>query len=169
MSRIACLFLGLFACLPISASPRGEAEIAEEKSSAVSSAPAAGAAVLNRGPDRGTGLLFLPLNAIVHYRGEYIDAGGTIEVFYTESEIFLSNTWIPGRCGGVSVLLAKAGDYTRYFYDSEDGWSAFFSFPSEYATYCEFITRFLQRLRFFISAADGEGIVPLPAVVETVF
>lgn len=137
----------------------------QENDSSVASGPE-GVAVLERGPDHETGLRFLPPNAIPFFRGEYVDQFWTIEVSYIETEIFLSDRWIPGRCGSAKVLLIKEGELVRYFYDSDQDWSVFFSFSAQYDKGCAFIARFLQRLRFFQSAAGEPGIVPLPAVVE---
>ena len=157
----------LLAAVSAFGSSRGESRIAEaEKDTVATYEPPTGTAVLDHGPDLEEGILFLPPNVIPFYGGGYIDGPWSIEVFYTESDVYLSEDWIPGICGAIAVSVIKDAEKIRYFHFSEEGWSVFFSFPSRHTTSCKFIARFLQRLRFFKSAAKARGIVPFPAVVD---
>lgn len=146
--------------------PRQSPELASEPPNA----PSSGTALLESGPVTRYGILVLPANAISHEEGVYTDGPATITVRYTEDEILIPADWVTSVCGSAqgSTRLRFTLEESRlhFVYPSPEEWAVLFDFPDGYEKTCEFIERFLQRLRYFKSVSKDAESVPFPAIVE---
>jgi len=123
-------------------------------------------ALLETGPVTRYGILVLPANAIIHKEGVYTDGTEELFVRYTEEEIIIPGNWVTSVCGSTPVRFTLDNSRLHYAYSSEEGWFVLFDVPEDYKKTCDFIERFLQRLRYFKSVAKESESVPFPAIVE---
>ena len=134
------------------------AEVSEEL-------PVDGPAILISGPDPGKSLLFLPPNVLEFVEARYTHGTATIVIQFVEETVFTPDSWVPVRCNGEILRFTLEGESLHYSFEAEEGWTIFFDFPVEYTQICVFVTRFLQRLRYFFSVSEPDVPVPFPAVL----
>jgi hypothetical protein len=132
--------------------------------------------VLVSGPTPGSGLPFLPPNALQYYRGLYELPGQDITVYYTRRTIVPLSSWNEARCGGYvlrtfnappegapqltgrSPADIAAGGPLLAYYEGE-GFYLFFSHGSGLLS-CSFIEAFIPEFLFFLrneGSARGDG------------
>ena len=123
--------------------------------------------VLDSGPTRGRGLLFLPVNVIEYYTGTYVIGEQTITVYATEHPIVVYPSWRDYGCRGNAALLVEEDDETVLVY-LEDGrkWRVFIDMPKDYTDSCLFVDTFLKRFIYFQQVRESPVVPPFPAILE---
>ena len=123
-------------------------------------------AVLDSGPVREKGLLFLPINVIDHYRGVYTIDESRITVFYTEYEMEPFQSWTDYPCSSRSLLLVEQNDrFSTLFLVHRESWQLFVQFPAGFSGECEFIDAFVRRFLYFKQVNKTDGVPPFPAIL----
>ncbi len=135
-------------------------------------------AVLDTGPDPGTGLTFLPANAIRYHVGEYTledvpgeteDAGTDpvrIRVYYATATVTGSPEWATFSCGPDALRRVPFGDRTISTFAAGEGWTLFLEYPPELGDICPFFSTFLRRFRYFLEVGSPGGVPPFPAILD---
>lgn len=123
-------------------------------------------AILDIGPSKERGLLFLPINVIDHYTGEYIVGDSRFTVYYTEASIVLFDTWTKLNCTSRRLRVVESVDESvlMYVVDDEE-WHVFVEAPQNNEVICKFVDVFIRRLRYFKEAAET-GVPPFPAILD---
>jgi len=124
--------------------------------------------ILLSGPERSRGLDVLPPNVIEYYHGVYSFQGEKVRVQFTREEVVPLSGWEQDRCGDYPLFrLPQAADGNVFFYQNPDGaWSVFFKIPDTIEDHCLFISRFIERLIYFMGVSRGGDPAPFPAVIE---
>ncbi len=125
-------------------------------------------AVLLSGPEKKRGIDVFPPNVIDYFHGVYSFHGENVRVQFTREEIVPLTGWEQERCGDYPLfLLPEAADGRVFFYQGpETTWSVFIKIPAHIEDHCVFISRFLDRLIYFIGVSRGDEPAPFPAVLQ---
>lgn len=125
-------------------------------------------AILLSGPERKRGIDILPPNVIEYFHGVYSFQGEKVRVQFTREEVVPLSGWQQDRCGDYPLFrLPQAADGSVFFYQSPDKtWSVFIKIPVQTEDHCVFITRFLDRLIYFLGVSRGDDPAQFPAVLE---
>jgi hypothetical protein len=124
--------------------------------------------ILLSGPERSRGIDVLPPNVIEHYHGVYWFQGEKVRVQLTREEVVPLSGWEQARCGDYPLFrLPRAADGNTLFYQNPGGaWSVFITIPDEIEDTCLFMSRFIERLIYFMGVSRGGDPAPFPAVLE---
>lgn len=124
-------------------------------------------AVLDDGPILERGLLFLPVNVIAYYRGEYTIGDLRVRVLFTRSDVSPYPEWTDYRCS--SLLMKRIpvdGESLLIFVAVDPDWRLFVEFPNDSDSVCAFVSTFLTRFRYFLGVdRSGSGVPPFPAIL----
>ena len=124
-------------------------------------------AILEVGPIRNRGLIFLPINVIDHYVGEYVFGETRITVYYTDASIVPFDDWTRYQCEGRELRVVESVDDSLLLYLVHDEeWHVFFEGPASHGRFCAFTDSFVQRLRYFKEVSDPGGVPPFPAILD---
>ncbi len=122
-------------------------------------------AVLLRGPVPGSGIFFLPPNAIDYSYGEYKRGERNISVFYIKGPFVISSEWLKTACGSSVVFEIPDENLSLFYYNIGKEQSVFFLFPEDMEDRCGFIGRFSDRLNYFLRIYPDDPEVPFPAIL----
>ncbi len=123
-------------------------------------------AVLDTGPNAGTGLVFLRANALEYFEGEYTIGEARIRVYYSESRIAESEIWGRLRCDGNTLRVIQDDEEVITVFVSEEGWTIFLEYSPELGDICPFFSTFLRRFRYFLDVGSTGGVPPFPAILD---
>lgn len=124
-------------------------------------------AVLDSGPTRDRGLLFLPLNVITHFRGEYTVGEHRIRVFYAEEPVAPFESWSEYPCPLRSLLSVESSEERLILYFVHDEpWTLFVQVDPAFDDTCVFVDAFVRRFRYFREVGDDHAVPPFPAILE---
>ena len=125
-------------------------------------------ALLHEGPVPHLGIEFLGVNAIPSYYGEYFYGERLIRVYFTKSDIFLTDDWSAFKCGAgeAYTLNGYPSGEDVYFYRDRRGWMLFLAFEKEADYVCRFIEIYASRQNYFINIARDDTAFSMPAVLE---
>ncbi len=124
---------------------------------------------LDVGPVPARGLLFLPVNVIDHFRGEYSDPDydEPITVYYTREPIPVLPSWLRRPCPTAELLVVEREEKSTVVYlENDRRWNLFIRFPTAYEDTCGFVDAFVNRFIYFLEVVDDDTVPPFPAVLE---
>jgi len=133
-------------------------------------------AVLERAPESRLGIDSLGPNVLPCLVATYSFGDATVQVTYTTAAIPPFAAWPAAPCASPRVKSVPAntsGDGSEALppvlsYGDSFGWHLFFAFPSGFrdANACLFVSRFVPRFEYFLSATDGDPLSSFPAVLQ---
>jgi hypothetical protein len=123
-------------------------------------------AVYDVGPVRAKGLLFLPVNVIDHYRGEYTIGDHRIVVYFTAFGIERFREWERYECASRPLFLVERNDERSILFFEDDDFALFFAIPSGFDRGCQFVDAFVRRFLYFRQVSEADGAPPFPAILE---
>ena len=133
-------------------------------------------AVLERAPESRLGIDSLGPNVLPCLVATYSFAGATVQVTYTDAAIPPFASWPSAPCAspGVKSVPASSSDGGSeaippvLSYADSGGWHLFFAFPSGFQDVgaCLFVSRFVPRFEYFLSATGGDPRSSFPAVLQ---
>jgi hypothetical protein len=121
--------------------------------------------ILDDGPHKSTGSLFLGPNVLPFVYAYYEWGPSQVYVEYTSENIVLDESWKDGKCGRYEVRYRTFKQDTVFAFNG-DAWTVFLRFSNEAESYCSFFTVFLNRLQFFIEVTNSDYDVPFPAILN---
>lgn len=124
-------------------------------------------AVLETGPELRRGLIFLPVNVLDHYWGEYSVGDGRIVVYFTRGHVSPYPDWPEAACASRVLLRVDANvDRETLFLVHAESWHLFVEAPVEFESTCAFVDAFVRRFRYFLEVGDREFPPPFPAILS---
>ena len=121
--------------------------------------------ILDDGPHRSTGSLFLGANVLPFVYAIYEWGPARVYVEFTSENIVLDKSWKDGKCGRYEILYRLFGQDTVFAFNGE-AWTIFVRFSGEAESYCSFFTVFLNRLLYFLEVTNSDYDVPFPAILN---